>query len=128
MKSLKTVLEEAGIWTNIAPQTDEPPTQDPIPGGIDIALAGEIKYYSEANHIFKDRKIAISDYYKNEIKYILEKLKNIQKDTLIKKEKYPDELFNAPYNFKHVLFFWKKRISYFLKTANKIFNKYNVDQ
>ena len=69
MKSLKTVLEEAGIWTNIAPQTDEPPTQDPIPGGIDIALAGEIKYYSEANHIFKDRKIAISDYYKNEIKY-----------------------------------------------------------
>ena len=59
MKSLKTVLEEAGIWTNIAPQTDEPPTQDPIPGGIDIALAGEIKYYSEANHIFKDRKIAI---------------------------------------------------------------------
>ena len=44
MKSLKTVLEEAGIWTNIAPQTDEPPTQDPIPGGIDIALAGEIKY------------------------------------------------------------------------------------
>ena len=69
MKSLKTVLEEAGIWTSIAPQTDEPPTQDPIPGGIDIALAGEIKYYSEANHIFKDRKIAISDYYKNEIKY-----------------------------------------------------------
>ena len=69
MKSLKRVLEEAGIWTNIAPQTDEPPTQDPIPGGIDIALAGEIKYYSEANHIFKDRKIAISDYYKNEIKY-----------------------------------------------------------
>ena len=45
MKSLKIFLEEAGVWTNTAPQTDEPPTQDPIPGGIDIALAGELKYY-----------------------------------------------------------------------------------
>ena len=89
------------------------------------------KYYL---YLYKDINNLLKKYnkfqkkYKNEIKYILEKLKNIQKDTLIKKEKYPDELFNATYNCKHVLLFWKKRISYFLKTANKIFNKYNVDQ
>lgn len=78
MKSLKQLLEDAGLYdqtsiindiNNSSNEQDDETTSEPIPGGIDISLAGEIKYYSEANHIFKDRKIAISDYYKNEIKY-----------------------------------------------------------
>jgi len=102
MRSIKQLLEEAGLYDQVSivndinnsnqeQHDDEQHDAEPIPGGIDIALAGELKYYSEANHIFKDRKIAISDYYKNEVKYdMVWSAEYISKTIIFKK--YVDDL------------------------------------
>lgn len=102
MKSLKRLLEEAGLYDTVSIVNDinnstqvqnneEEHDVEPIPGGIDISLAGELKYYSEADHIFKDRKQAISDYYKNEIKYDMVWTAEYISKTIIFK-KYVDDL------------------------------------
>ena len=102
MKSLKRLLEEAGLYDTVSIVNDinnsnkeqfddEQQTSEHIPGGIDISLAGELKYYSEANHIFKDRKQAISDYYKNELKHdMVWSAEYISKTIIFKK--YVDDL------------------------------------
>ena len=55
----------------IAEDFDEVPDYDEIsatiPGGVDIALVGELRLLTQASEIFSDRKEKIAKYYMNEI-------------------------------------------------------------
>ena len=41
--------------------------QDPIEGGLDVALAGELFLYSERDEVFADRKLRMADAFKERL-------------------------------------------------------------